>query len=273
MILPMRQLPMRRRLAPVANVIVHYLSRHERVARIAALLGNQCDVLIGYHFAPTPNPDLNGETWLLDRVAPHARRFIDVGANRGEWSSTVLRLNPTAAGLAIDAARAATDQLNALSLGGLTVVHAAVSDTEGEVTFLEEPEAGELSSLSARHARNAVPRQVRQITLDGLMAEHNWADVDILKVDAEGWDLHCLRGAEIALRQQRIAVVQFEYNAPWVDAGSTLKAAMDYLQGHGYAIASLGSDGLVSYDYSRFGEFFQYSNFVAYTQAAGAWLV
>ena len=263
---------MRLALANLTNRIVRYLSRSDRATRAAALLRNQCGMLIGYHLAPNSNLEDNGEAWLLDRVAPHIRRFVDVGANRGEWSAALLGRNTSSTGIAVDAGTAAVECLHALALKRLTVVHAAVSDAVGEATFFEQPDAGEWSSLSALHSRQAVALQVPQITLDGLIQDSGWRDIDLLKVDAEGWDLRCLLGAEKALAAQSIAIIQFEYNAPWVDAGCTLKAAIDYLEGHGYIVAALRPDGLMSYDYGRFGEFFQYSNFVAFTAAASAWL-
>ena len=260
-------------LANLANRLVRYLGRSALAARAAALLRRQCNLLIGYHFAASPHLETNGEGWLLDRVASHTHRFIDIGANRGEWSAAMLERTPSATGIAVDAGRAAVEQLRSQGLEQLTVVHAAVSDTVGEATFFEQPDAGEWSSLSAAHgAENAAAATVPQITVDALLAEYGWDHVDMLKIDVEGWDLQCLRGAQQALAEHRVEVVQFEYNAPWVDASSTLKAAVDLLEGHGYWVGVLTGDGATRYDYEPFGEFFRYSNFVALSVSGRDWL-
>ena len=245
------------------------LSRIGAAPRIAALVRNQCDALIGYSLAATPNLEDNGEGWLLDKVAPRTRRFIDIGANRGEWTRALLDRNPHADGIAIDASAASIASLQRLPI---RAVRAAISDSIGEATFFEEPEAGEWSSLSGAHSRNAQPVTVSQTTIDAILNDAGWDNIDVLKIDTEGWDLHCLRGAQHVLAEQRVAVVQFEYNRPWIDAGSTLKAAFTLLEGFGYQLRALRPAGLQVYDHGQLGEFFRYSNFVAFTQDGANWL-
>ena len=57
--------------------------------------------------------------------------------------------------------------------------------------------------------------------------------------------------------------VQFEYSHDWIPASSTLKAAMSYLESFGYEVCLLKSDGLYTLNYGWYGEYFQYSNFLA----------
>jgi FkbM family methyltransferase len=263
---------MKRSLANRVNGVVRNLSERRRAPHIAALVRNQCNLLIGYSVAPTSDPAANGEVWLLDRVAPHTSTFIDVGANRGEWSAALLSRAPNAKGLAVDAGSAAIKLLRERALSGLSVMHLAVSDAPGEAEFYEFPDAGESSSFSARGGPDTIRRSVRVTTLDDLIEEAGWQHVDLIKIDAEGWDYRCLLGAERALRTHAVSLVQFEYNAPWVDSGSTLKAAIDYLEGYGYSVAVLRAGRLETYDYARLGEFFQYANFVAFTDHAASWL-
>lgn len=85
----------------------------------------------------------------------------------------------------------------------------------------------------------------------------------MLKIDAEGYDLHVLLGARGLLESRRIGVVQFEYNAPWARAGSTLSFAFQLLRGAGYRVFLLKAGGLYRFEPDRVGEYFHYSNFVA----------
>lgn len=50
-----------------------------------------------------------------------------------------------------------------------------------------------------------------------------------MKVDAEGFDLKVLKDAVRTLGQKQVGMVQFQYNAPWAEAGSTLADARRYL--------------------------------------------
>jgi FkbM family methyltransferase len=264
--------PVRLTLANLANRLIRLLARSRHAARAAALMRNQCNALIGYHLASTPHLEDNGEGWLLDQVASQVARFVDVGANQGEWSLALLERAQAAEGIAVDAGAAAVQRLRRVSNGRLAVVHAAVSEKVGETTFFEEPNAGEWSSLSPTAARNAMPRQVVVTTIDRLLEDAGWDRVDLVKIDTEGWDLHCLRGAVRAIAEQRVAMIQFEYNAPWVSAGSTLKAAIDYLASYGYEVRVLRPRGAEAFEYECHGEYFRYSNFVAFAPAAADWL-
>jgi hypothetical protein len=127
-----------------------------------------------------------------------------------------------------------------------------------------EPEAGETSSLVPGFSRpTATAIKVPVTTIDHEIGKRGLGLVDFIKVDAEGFDLKVLKGAARMLRQKQIGVVQFEYNAPWAEAGSTLAEARRYLEGMGYELFLLKGDGLYSPQFQRYGEYFGYSNYVA----------
>jgi hypothetical protein len=130
--------------------------------------------------------------------------------------------------------------------------------------FFEEPQAGKTSSFMSGFARpNAVRTTVRVSTVAQQVLERGIDTIDILKIDAEGYDMRVLRGASSLLAAQRIGIVQFEYNEPWALAGGTLGEAVSLFGRSGYHVFALKSAGLFTFDYTRFGDFFRYSNFVA----------
>ena len=59
-------------------------------------------------------------------------------------------------------------------------------------------------------------------TIEAELARRGWKGSDYLKIDVEGYDLHALRGAGAMLTERKFGIVQFEYNVPWAEAGSTL---------------------------------------------------
>lgn len=87
--------------------------------------------------------------------------------------------------------------------------------------------------------------------------------IDFLKIDAEGYDLHVLRGASKLLAQQKIGVIQFEYNIPWKTVNSTLKEAFELLKSFGYQVFLLKNAGLFDIKFNGENEYFDYSNYVA----------
>lgn len=242
-------------------------------ARLAILLRNQANCVIRYHLSEDANCAGNGEGWLARQVAPRCSRFVDVGANRGAWAAAFLEMMPPqGAGLLFDAARPAVKFLHDRfgDRPEIEIFHAAVSDQCGTAVFFEESDCGETSSLVGSFPAESAERvEVKVTTLDKEFEERGWTHCDFLKVDAEGYDLHVLKGAGRLLSERKIHLLQFEYNAPWALAGSTLASALELLTGHDYQVFLLKSDGLYDLDYRRYGEYFGYSNYVA---VAPAWL-
>lgn len=253
------------------NSIHRKLARSPLATRLAVLVRNQALCVIRYHLGEDANYLVNGESWLIDTVAPHCASFIDIGANQGYWSEAFLaKMRPGARGLLIDAAGPAVEMLRQrfADRPAIEVVHAAVSDTVGELEFFEEPSAGESSSLVAGFSAGGARRVVvPATTIDAELARLGLASCDFVKIDAEGYDLHVLHGAKGALARQAIGALQFEYNSPWAQAGSTLADAFQFLERSGYRVYLLQSSGLRLLNYRRYGEYFGYSNYVAVSPA------
>ena len=235
--------------------------------RLAIKLREQCNSIIGLRCKSGIEAELNGEAWLADRVAPDTNIFVDVGANRGPWTTMFAsRMIGPARAILFEPNPEAADLLDKIAMPDFTVEirRKAVGDVAGTAAFFAEPAIGETSSLVATHSAP----QRRQIdvcvtTLDEEMVELGVQSIDMLKIDAEGYDFRVLLGARKLLSTQSVGVIQFEYNAPWKAAGSTLTHAFQYLEDMGYAVFLLKSCGLHLLDPYQTGEYFRYSNFVA----------
>jgi FkbM family methyltransferase len=240
------------------------LGSSPRAVTIAALLRNQCNLVIGYHLAASASPSANGEEWLIARVGPRVKRFIDVGANVGAWSALMSSANPGAEGVAVEPGAEALAALRARLAGRVEIVDAAVGDRTGVMSLFEQPDASEHSSLVWQPEGQAgTERRVDVTTVDALMSRLQWPQVDLLKIDTEGFDGRVLDGAAGALAERRLGIIQFEYNAQWALAGSTLAFVVRQLDSYGYRVFALRAQSLAEFDCAALGEFFRYSNFVA----------
>lgn len=251
----------------IIDYLQRKLARSKFAVKLAVLLRNQCRCVIKYSLTESPNFILNGEAWLLNLIAPKSLTFIDVGANLGEWSSLFLESMPQGGkGLlfepsdyAIDCLKKRFDQVEQIE-----VIQAAVSDKPGQMFFFEEPEAGHTSSLVAGLSNSmAIQKNVTVTTIDDEVEQRQWRHIDFLKIDAEGYDLHIMRGCSRLLAKQQISVIQFEYGGAWALAGSTLAGAFNLLDSFGYKTFLLKSQGIYELNYKRYEEFFAYANFVA----------
>ena len=88
----------------------------------------------------------------------------------------------------------------------LTLNHAAVADRDGEVSFdVAEEETGR-SHIDASGAL-----RVRCVTIDHYLQDKGLPNVDLMKLDVEGYELPALRGAADALKARAIKAIYFEY--------------------------------------------------------------
>jgi len=241
--------------------------------RAALKIKNQCDMIIGAHLADGNVPSRSGEDWLAQLVAPYTRYFVDVGANVGDWAlmfASYMTELPT--GLLFEPNPSTASRLRSVLLNekleACEIIEAAVSDRAGSALFYAEESCGETSSLYSSSLRtNARTVDVRLCKLADELSSRDITQVDVLKIDAEGHDLFVMLGAESYIAAHHISILQFEYNSQWMDAGATLTRAFHFLEYHGYKVRLLRRHGLYELDVRVTGEFFKYSNFIAYCES------
>jgi len=242
------------------------LARSRAVTRAAVHARGIASAVLSKRMAPTTLASQNGEYRLLRELSLDARVVVDVGANVGEWSETALHLWPQLERLiCFEPVAWAADELER-RLGSdsrVALVRRPVTDRPRTLTFWEEPVGGTMSSGVAGHSGSgAVPRSVEATTIDDELGRLGVERVDFLKIDAEGLDLHVMRGAARMLQAQLVDVVQFEYSVAWQDVGSTLRAAYALLTDAGYRVLLVTPDGLSEFPLNSTSELFTYANFI-----------
>jgi FkbM family methyltransferase len=169
-------------------------------------------------------------------VAQHLRAgmtFVDVGANIGYY--TALAASLVGAGgrvFAFEPSPYAAQRLNVLkkenSLSNVTVFESGVSDTIGETTL-------HLQRGSSNHSPTMVPIPnceavtVPLTTLDRFARENGLSQIDLLKVDVEGYEHHVLRGARDLLSRGSIKALLCEFNTYWLQGAKTTASQIEVL--------------------------------------------
>jgi FkbM family methyltransferase len=161
------------------------------------------------------------------------RHLYDIGANVGLYAFT---FNSAGTGRRVsmfepDPTNAELLQrtLRRFAVQNCELVQAAVSDTDGMLTFHTDLVSGATGSiregdsfLSHHHQGETTPMQVRSVSLDRF-GEDCGSDPDVIKIDAEGAELSIFRGAETLLRRSR-PMLLFECDRDKSEISADLKA-------------------------------------------------
>ncbi len=263
-----------KKLRSLLGCIHEILARSPWTVRLCVALRNQANAIIVRYLGGSLKSEVNGELLLASCLAPQCESFFDVGANSGDWTVMWLQHAPERSrGILFEPSAKAFQRLST-RLGHnpqLSLINKAASDEPG-VTVLSYHAAFDEKSTLVRDASinpEDPLEEVELTTVDIESAARFWKTIDFLKIDAEGFDSHVLRGCESLLQSHRIKALQFEYGGIWAAAGSTLTWTLNYLQSFGYAVYLLRKDGLYHFNVAKFGEFFGYSNFVAVHPSSG----
>jgi FkbM family methyltransferase len=239
------------------------------------------------------DPGHSGELAVLPAFAQSVARaervvVCDVGANVGAWTDVVYA-QLLEARSRIETKRAGGGALAGVELHvfepsptcyakvqerlaswgqGVRVVtsRTAIADREGEATFTVFGETAGINTLMPMPGdagRSEVTVQVS--TLEAYAAAHGLDRIDFLKIDTEGNDFNVLEGARNLLREQRIGLVQFEYNHRWIAFRRYLKDAFDLLSAAGYHVGKITPKGIETYgDWHPELESFREGNYLAW---------
>jgi len=173
------------------------------------------------------NLEESGETYFLKKVLPcyyssgTATRAVvlDVGANVGNYSRTILKVAPGAQVYCFEPHPVNVSLLESALGTSVTVVPVAVGSAPGTLE-LYDYEGTTGSSHASLHKE--VFEQILQrphhsqcvpvTTIDEFVEQRGIEAIALLKVDVEGHEYAVLQGAARVIRERKVDLVQFEFN-------------------------------------------------------------
>lgn len=179
---------------------------------------------------------------------------FDVGANIGDWSlSLVDRLTESTKDEAkelfiFEPVPSTFDFLkNRLGSGNPAFKYesAALSSETGEtVIYVSAANAGTNSLHASSRGDTEQQIKIKTITATDFCKDKKIDKVHLLKCDTEGHDMEVIRGALPLLIDERISVLQFEYNHRWIYARNYLRDVFMSIENLPYRIAMLQPEQL-----------------------------
>jgi FkbM family methyltransferase len=207
--------------------------------------------------------------YLGERTTPVV---FDVGANVGSYSNEVFDANEEARIFAFEPHPATFIKLvaNVEKQKNIATYNCAVGNKCGRLNLYdrESNDGSRHASLFREviediHKSRSISHEVEVITLDGFIDEHAIDRIDLLKIDAEGYEFNVLKGATKALDSGVVGAIHFEFNEMNVVSRVFFKDFWDRLPEYQfYRLLPHGLLDLNSYDAFQC-EIFAFQNVVA----------
>lgn len=192
----------------------------------------------------------------LKELLSKGMHFIDVGANIGEISLTAAKIVGSTGSVTafepVDTIAARLERhLQWNHLTWCRVERQALSDHQGSAEIFastgnngtKDRHAG-LASLH-NVERDSKPVQLVSLnTLDDYLQAHPTGRIDGIKIDIEGAELECLRGAEAALRIHQPWLIVEVQRQTSIAAGYNQSQILNLLSDHGYQFYKTGGGKL-----------------------------
>jgi FkbM family methyltransferase len=178
---------------------------------------------------------------LLERLRFAPKHIVDVGANRGLWTRTAIRHFPVAQYTLVEPQDDLKKHIQDLIDGGYKIqwINAGASGEAGILPFTLAPQDGSSTfALSEEEARKAGWAQTRVAvkTLNEIAAASGAPWPDMVKIDAEGFDLRVLAGASELLGKTDIFLVEASVCCGYENS---VAAVVEFMARAGYGLMDI----------------------------------
>src|ERR1700733_824304 len=181
-----------------------------------------------------------GMRTVLATLLGPGKVFVDLGANEGYFTVLGARLTePEGQVIAIEPQDRLIPVIGAnLRDNGLnaTIVQAAVSDRKATAVLHLAPSMNTGGSALQRATKYPVPTQrVRTVTLADVLDDNHVVNVDLLKIDIEGFEFEAILGSPQLFTDKRIKAMALELHpAALATRRKSVEQLVSFLTGAGY---------------------------------------
>ncbi len=168
---------------------------------------------------------ISGEKVALDLIKRNMSSsrpiFMDVGANRGEYSAMLIRLFPFAKIYSFEPVDSSFCELkrNLSPFNNIEVIKKGLSSKEGRFDIYHgknekaSPHSSMYLEVEKRHNKKEImSEKIEVTTIDLFCKNRKLKKINFLKIDVEGHEYDVLLGAKEMIKNKRIEVIQFEFN-------------------------------------------------------------
>jgi FkbM family methyltransferase len=208
---------------------------------IQSLLGKFGFRVVRINDGPRPSEGLEPFFTLLERLGFHPKHILDVGANRGDWTRTAIKHFPEARYTLVEPQDHLKGHIQDLLERGYQIewINAGASDIPGTMPMsIAHRDDSSTFVLTDRHGQATGGQQTTVLvrTLNMIVASSGAPPPDMVKIDAEGFDLRVLAGASELLGKTDIFLVEAEVCGNYEN---TVEEVVKFMEGAGYRLMDI----------------------------------
>ncbi|MDB4105139.1 FkbM family methyltransferase [Salibacteraceae bacterium] len=214
------------------------------------------------------DPLTSGEIEVIKMVKKRIAHplIIDCGANRGQYAHLIIRefQNTPFRLICFEPSSETFKSLqesiekDKLPVKGIQLENLALGKTVGKATLFSDQPISKYASLQRLDLGYTgkimdIEEEIQITTLDQYMADRSIKKVDFLKLDVEGLEFEVLLGANKAINEGLIGIIQFEFGKTNIDTRTFFKdfynllsAKYKFYRVHTWGIEALPEDYLES---------------------------
>jgi FkbM family methyltransferase len=189
--------------------------------------------------------------------------IFDVGAHTGEWFN-LLKNNYTKkyTVYSFEPSTESFSELSKIKDARFHPVHSAFGDITEKRYLSSDTKGDSTAYVSIKKDPTRYSEEINVITLDDYCSRNNIQNIDLLKLDIEGYELRVLHGAKEMLKKGSIMLIQFEFGVLSKEKYS-LKEFFEIL-GEQYQICRILKHGYYPLKkYNHYYEIMTVTNFIA----------
>lgn len=174
---------------------------------------------------------------LLKRFGFSPKHVIDVGANHANWTRTSLQYFPEAQYTLLEPQKELEIHVQDLVSAGRAIrwINAGASDKSGTLPFLLATRDDSSSFVGASGGSpGTIPMQVW--SLDDLLVKFDLPIPELVKIDAEGFDLKVMQGAKTLIGKTEIFLIEASVLCPYENS---VAAVVQFMAEHGYHLIDI----------------------------------
>lgn len=254
----------------IIKILLKIISSNKKI-KFSIFLCKISRALLESSFHSVSEPKMNGEYFWLKKYNSRLQNIVDAGANIGTWSEYLLKTQSYLRNIIIiEPNEVLCEHLHEkFEKDPRVIIECAALDYRKDRLFLNI--LNDKHSQATVSARSNYPvngslssKYINTNSLDNILKKYALSQIDLLKLDVEGFENYALLGSRTLISRGKIKLIQFEVTNAWETSGCSPCSIFRFLKNNNFIIHLIEPNGLKKLkDIDSLTHFSIYCNFLA----------